>query len=894
MIKKSERNILNSSRLLENINKVKEGFNFDNDTKAKLNKLFEKLSGPNFFDDDNIKKNLKLIFFVVRMCVLGFVGYKNKFLFSSMFADKVIYLVKIFYKDCLENEMIYLKSYYEMKRYLEEEYLEKNNLYPIYACSCGRWYTIKDSNGKDSLPFETKDCICGLKIGGNIDKLVERENLTAIHYDENHNKLFETRIYSKNNNRDKLRGILLKEFKSKFIINRIINKCEKLNKLLLSNCHVINDENLPSIFLAFVLLSQIFIEYTIGSTTENEIMTEFNKINIFEDLIKLNNKIEEYIISKNINYNYFLSYYSDTLFKLLKTKDCIREKDTIIDELSKLLKQLGEKYISESENLIFKNIEMNTLTSLTYENHFTNGNLKYLLTAAQYPDLEKLYKAINLYDKKPLSILNAFISLNAKNSEVEKLSHIETINQFINTFAKENWYLISRQSSETYSIDYYLKEYRKNNYPEEEGQSILDIQFENFCQSYEKITNTFPFKITKDSPVKYILNDDKIKGKETPINKLYSYLIDIQNEYMNELIAEYYKKGKLKKNIIIENSIEQIQIEKPIQLCSKNDIFSFKILNNDIKSFDELFSFYSFRNIFNGKDDKIDYSKYSEIKFELNMIESELENIILTGKKLFSKKQITYKFYLDPFEVEEKTKKFEKFTELYGRDNLTDEEKEELKKQVPSLKRIILPNLEILIFYLIQENNYQGTQKINQIKFHSNLYFNKKFIQLFNDNNKFTINKLISIYEFFEEVLWEFISDRYINEVFKSRIYITKFKRILDDFYDKESERKLKNDLLTSLLIKFVCRYLPYEPKESASRDLFQMLLEKNMNLPEEIKKDLQEMKNYFGAKLRDAIDITAYFSFKNRGNNEIIIDEKDIGEEEEEEESDFDRDRDL
>ena len=47
--------------------------------------------------------------------------------------------------------------------------------------------------------------------------------------------------------------------------------------------------------------------------------------------------------------------------------------------------------------------------------------------------------------------------------------------------------------------------------------------------------------------MKYILNDDKIKGKETPINKLYSHLIDIQNEFINELIAGYYKNDKLKK-----------------------------------------------------------------------------------------------------------------------------------------------------------------------------------------------------------------------------------------------------------------------------------------------------------------------------------------------------------
>ena len=47
---------------------------------------------------------------------------------------------------------------------------------------------------------------------------------------------------------------------------------------------------------------------------------------------------------------------------------------------------------------------MNILTTLTSEKEFKNGNLKYLLTAAQYPDLDKLKQAISLYLKKPFPI----------------------------------------------------------------------------------------------------------------------------------------------------------------------------------------------------------------------------------------------------------------------------------------------------------------------------------------------------------------------------------------------------------------------------------------------------------------------------------------------------------
>ena len=896
MSKKLNDDNIEISQILIKLNEIKEALNLDIGTKKKFNKLFEKISKLDFFKEENIKQNLKLIFYMIKLYVLGFIGCKKNLLFSLVFSDEVIYLIKIFYNNKLEaNKMIFLQSYYEMKKYLEEEFLIKKNSNPVYVCSCGRWYTIKNS-----LPSETKDCQCGLKIGGKNEILVERENHNAIYYDEDHKNFIESREDGKIKAKSKLKGILLKEFKEKFILKNIINNCANLDKLLINDFEI-NDETFPSVFLKFIFFSQLFIEYIIGVTIEKNFIEEFNFNNLINVLISLNKKIEKYIEAKNITYNDFMIYFCDTLFNLFKNKDCLKEKDKIEKEIGNLLKRLEEKYKKDFKIQVFNNIEMNILTSLTYDKEFKNSNLKYLLTAAQYPTLDQLKNSISLYKKKPLPILNAFISLDKNNSDIGKLSHIEIINDFINSFAEKNRNLISRQSSEKDSIESYLSEYRNNTIFDENS---LDIKFEKFCNSYEEITNTDPLKITGDQPVKFILNDDKIKGKETPINKLYSHLIEIQNLFLNQIIDSYNsKKSKMQENIIIKNAIEEIQKEKKIQLCTKADIFSFNLSNNIILSFDELYSFYSLKNIFNDKDEKIDYSKYSDIKFKLNMIEKELVNIILTGKKLFSKQQITYKFYLDPYEVEEKTKKFEKFTELYDRENISDEEKVALKKQLPNVKKIILPNLELLIFHLIQENKYIGTQKINQIKFHSNLYLDKKFIQLFNELNNLTINKLISIYEFLEDELWDFISDRYINVEFKTQGFSNKFRKNLNEFYDDESKRELKNDLLTSLLIKFICRYLTYETKESQSRDLFEMIREKNMNLSEKIQSELQQMKEKFGARLCDSIDVTRYFVQKrnlNQKNEQIekVKNEKNeiinkASEEEKEEEIDEDEESD-
>ena len=600
---------------------------------------------------------------------------------------------------------------------------------------------------------------------------------------------------------------------------------------------------------------------------------------ILEELVNLNNKIEEFCNKQHENsYHDFMNYFCELYYELIKNVDIIEKREKFNNFLQDLLKI---KYNDQT----FKNIEINILTTLSYEENFKNKHMRYLLTAAKYPNIEELKRNILPYtrEKTPLPILEAFIKIDKENSDIGKLSHLETINDFINTFAEETNSLISRQTYESEKIEDYLNEIRNKSIKNEEGKSPLDIQFNKFCESYEEITNTEPLSITSAQPVKNILNDDKIQDKKTPINKLYRHLIDLQNEFLNKIIEDYKNnKNEIKEDIIIKNAIEQIEKEIPIQLATKGDIFSFNVSNNIILSFEELFSFYSFKNIFNEKNEKIDYSKYSQIKFKLKMIEKELVNIILTGKKKFSEKQITYKFYLDPYEIEEKTKNFEKFTELYGREEITPNEKIDLSKSTEDLKKIILPNLEILIFYLIKETKYQGKQKIKEIKFISNLYLNDKFIELFKNSNTLTINKLISIYEFMEESIWDFIQDRYVNEEFKKEMS-KKLKVQLDEYYNQEEKRVLKNDMLASLLIKFICRYLPYikEKEINEKNDLFGMLMNKNINLNENIKKELEQLQEKFGAKLYEIIDITRYFVKKNNLKNKK---EKKEGKEEKEE----------
>ena len=867
---------LEESKLLIKLNELKNNFSFKKNEKEKIKILLKNISSIEFFKNINIE--LKLIFIMINLYIIGFSSSQNNELYSLMYSDNIIYLIKILLnKNNLDFNIDNIKDYYQIKKIFEKNYIEEKKYFPVYVCSCKRWYYIEND--------ERKNCECGLKIEMNKTIKNQRNNNYVIYYDKQQQKSLENERQNKNIAKSTITIKSLKDLKNEIIEQPLLKVGHKLESLLLNNEEI----NVFKIFINFIFLCQIFIEYKIGIINENEIINEFGNIDFINEINNLNEEIKNYCDKKNINYYYFINYFCDSYITFLQSNDFVKVKEKIYTFIKKRIGNF-KNYNDQS----FYNIETNILTTSTYDPEFKNENLKYLLTVTKYPDIKELQNYINKYNKKHLPVLNTFVSIEKNTEKINKLSYIESINNFINSFAEENWNLITRHKIEEETIESYLI---KNREKTNNLDNSLNLQFEKFCEAYNEINeeaNIKPTTINKYKPIITILND---KNKNSSINQLYSFLIKTQNEFLLKVIEEYNKMDEnQKKDIIIKNAIEEIKKEIPIQQATQNDIFSFNVKNNIILCFEELFSFYSSKNIFNKKDDTIDYTNYSSIKFKLSMIEKELINIILSGKKLFSKKQIYYKFYLDPFDVEEKTKNFERFTEIYEFEKINNEEKTILKTQTNdiNMKKMILPNLEILINYLIKENKYQGRQSVSEIKFHSNLYLNQNFIHLFKNFKSFTINKLISMYEFLEELLWDFIANRYIINDFKEVGFVNKYKNKINSFIQNENKRELKNDMIISLLIKFICRYLPNADREIQERDLFGMILEKNNNLPQQIQNELINIKNDLEVEVKYAIDLTDYLvRIINNKNKELMQekkeekqnqDEKNDKEEEEEE----------
>ena len=716
-----------------------------------------------------------------------------------------------------------------------------------------------------------------------------KENHIEIFYNESQKEYIENgRINSQKNNY--LNSKLLSDLKS-IIILPIINKC-KFDYFNINEIN--NDEDLPLFLFKWVILCLFFIQNKVNLIPNEIIENLFPNINIFTQILNIRDILEKYFSKHDISFDYFMNRFCEFLLEKSISIDFLLEQNKLFNSINDFIQEHKKVEISY-------NIEMNILTNICFNNEI-NEYYKYILTPTKYSNISELNYQIKSYNKKPLPILSTFITIE-KSKDVEKLLEIENINDFINEFAEENWNQISRIHMEEKNIGEYLQ--KNENDPQ--YISPLEEKFKIFSESWEKITDIPPFNITKDHKVKNIINDEK--DEKNPIHRMYNELINIQNTFLNKIISKYDEiekndKDNIKKDLIISNAIEQIKKPIIIQYATKSDVFTFNVNNKIILSFDELISFYSFKDIFNGE--KINYKNYSEIKFKWNMIEVELINIILTGKKLFSEKQIFYKFYSDPYEMEEKTKIFEKFFDIYKNESLTQNDKNYLTSVTKEMEKFFLPNLEILIFYLMKENRYSGEQSINEVKIPGNLYLNQEFINIFNNNNSLTINKMISIYEFVEELHYDYIKDRYISSEFKETGFIKKNKKIVLDFINNENNRNLKNELLLSLLIKFACRFLPSQLSNIKNRNLFELIKEK-YTFPKLIIDELIKLKEEWGIEVQYSIELIDYLKSiiqipnekinkknnDNNNNNQNQNEENRNNEKEENESDDDDNDDD-
>ena len=105
---------------------------------------------------------------------------------------------------------------------------------------------------------------------------------------------------------------------------------------------------------------------------------------------------------------------------------------------------------------------------------------------------------------------------------------------------------------------------------------------------------------TQNRPYSLVNIFDNLHGaiKKSQLGKILDALVEEGSLIMKEYNSKIYLFNQDKLDIkVTDADIEQIQKEKPIQLCTKDEVFSFDVNNGIILSFEKLFSFYSLKTL---------------------------------------------------------------------------------------------------------------------------------------------------------------------------------------------------------------------------------------------------------------------------------------------------------
>ena len=293
----------------------------------------------------------------------------------------------------------------------------------------------------------------------------------------------------------------------------------------------------------------------------------------------------------------------------------------------------------------------------------------------------------------------------------------------------------------------------------------------------------------------YFLVDDGDKEGGMFLASAYQNYIDWQNQFINEILAKNGQSG------VLNSYVSQIEQEVEVEDATKEEILN---LDESIyKKLNELMIIYSMRNIFGDKNE-IDYRKYNDIAYNFEFIEEELGRIILPGIKKFKNDKIRFVTYLfQGFRGGNSTVLVD-YNTKYNQRELTEEEKDSLNELLKENSNSqfyndVFASLQILMNEIIKEN-YDQNHLIYKIieKLPNYIVLNEEFDKLIKNriyNNPedkcFTVNSLVSIFEYFEALCWKEMKKNILLDYKLELPEDTKHKII--EYFNKLTEDKIIN-----------------------------------------------------------------------------------------------------
>ena len=215
----------------------------------------------------------------------------------------------------------------------------------------------------------------------------------------------------------------------------------------------------------------------------------------------------------------------------------------------------------------------------------------------------------------------------------------------------------------------------------------------------------------------------------------------------------------------------------------------------------------------NGKT-KINYFNYNNFIYDFKTIEEELGKILLNGKRLFNNNNINFVTCCYEGFRGEKSSTLIDFIELYPPKKLDEEEKNNLCNYITEKNTYntydftqLMFSIQLIIYYLTQEKKPIETTVNNIIdKAPDYLNISEDCKSFFENNYKFTIEKLFEIFSFIELFCFDIISKN-LKEEYKIDLDKELIAKV-EQYFSNGIEKRIEKKDLAYAIRKLISRYL--------------------------------------------------------------------------------------
>ena len=618
-----------------------------------------------------------------------------------------------------------------------------------------------------------------------------------------------------------------------------------------------NLNNITFRTLNFILYSFILSAFVLNNITRNEI-TPYLVENLFPHtlfgIIKegwrlLNESLKEVgIESSKIFFNMIFDKLIEFMINLdsCDTKEKMeafekRVNDFILAQIRKA-REINQEYQKLNGELL--NLNPNNIKEViigSYDpSHYSNEtypDIQYYCVS-NINNLDSFAQIFNSTDenKKKYSLTNLLINKESQTTRnAINMKSLTNINKLSNLLIKIYSYKISREDAKKKKfkdeIPFIIKTFNEMNNSQITEKKFMEEYINPFIQSWEQIKlKAFQYKCR-------LLRD--IERGEKPLtmkinNSLSYFLVDDGDIEGGMFLASAYEKfiswqNEIIDNIINNNKISGIlnsyvsQLEREIEIQDTVESEIIKIDENVYDIFNYLISSCSIRNIFDINGKQIYYKNYNDIRYNFDLIEEELGKLILPGIKKFKKDYIKFiTYYFEGFRGQN-TSILVRYNQKYEQQELSELEKNFIKKLIRNInndRKIyndIFSSLQILMNEILKENYEQNYLIYDIIKNHLPKYviLNEELLKLISkkhsqsqNNKSFTVNSLVSIFEYFEDLCWEDIK-KYIPLDFQETINDKDGRTIQKYFEHNRNNKKLINkNNLSNAVRKLISRYI--------------------------------------------------------------------------------------